>query len=62
MKKQKRVLHAYRDILFYVSSPYSVSYVTRPRREQHRAIQYTTAIFVNSHKLNCNIIRRGVNS
>ncbi|AAO04994.1 hypothetical protein F9B77_09970 [Staphylococcus epidermidis] len=37
MKKQKRVLHAYRDILFYVSSPYSDSYATRPHWEQHRA-------------------------
>ncbi|PTE68005.1 hypothetical protein BUY46_09705 [Staphylococcus devriesei] len=37
MKKQKRVLHAQQDILFYVSSPYSDSYVTRPHWEQHRA-------------------------
>ncbi|PNZ58062.1 hypothetical protein CD110_10475 [Staphylococcus casei] len=37
MKKQKRVLYAYLDILFYVSSPFSNGYTARPRWEQHRA-------------------------
>ncbi|MBG3872960.1 hypothetical protein BU120_08005 [Staphylococcus xylosus] len=37
MKKQKRVLHAYLDILFYVSSPHSYGYTARPRWEQHSA-------------------------
>lgn len=49
-------------MLFYVSSPYSVSYATRPHREQHRAYWYATAIFVNSHKVHCNSILQSVNT
>ncbi|PNZ71056.1 hypothetical protein E2556_03590 [Staphylococcus croceilyticus] len=62
MNKQKRVLYAHQDMLFYVSSPYSYSYVTRPLREQHSAQQYTTAIFVNSHKIHCTSIFKSVNT
>ncbi len=50
MKKQKRVLNAHLDIKFYVSSPHSYGYATRPLWEQYRARQYSTAIFVYSHK------------
>lgn len=44
------------DMLFCVSSPHSNGYTARPHREQHSANEYTTAIFVYSHKVHCTVI------
>lgn len=41
------------DMLFCVSSPHSNGYTARPHWEQHSANEYTTAIFVYSHKVHC---------
>ncbi len=42
--------------MFYVSSPHSSGYTTRPLWEHYSAYQYSTAIFVNSHKGYCIMI------
>ncbi len=42
--------------MFYVSSPHSSGYTTRPLWEHHSAYQYSTAIFVYSHKGYCIIL------
>ncbi len=42
--------------MFYVSSPHSSGYTARPLWEHHSAYQYSTAIFVYSHKGYCIMI------